>query len=127
MIRQTTHTVAATLMLTGLFLATPVLAFNPQPEPPAKTKLNQASHPAAFDVFLPSGQKQRAFLRGNQLILIGLRGGTAPAPDGQYRGPKGGIIVQGGLIVQGGRVGPGSTKTLKQAPSKQGTALPAVQ
>lgn len=114
MIRHSVHAIAAAITLTGLFLATPANAFNPQPEPPAK-KMQQQSHPAAFDVFLPNGQKQKAFIRGNQMILIGLRGGTSPAPDGQYRGPKGAIIVQGGRIASG------------HDAQKKGLLLPAVQ
>ena len=125
--RYSILTMTATVALAGLFQSAPVSAFNPQPDPPGKTLSKQATTPAAFDVFLPSGKKQRAFVRGNQLILIGMRGGATPAPDGQYRGSKGGIVVQGGIIVQGGRVGPGSANALKQKPSKQGSALPAVQ
>ncbi len=121
MIRPSTLGIAATAMLACLFLTAPANAFNPQPDPPGKTKLNQASHPAAFDVFLPNGQKQRAFMRGNQLILIGMRGGTAPAPDGKYRKGQGSIVVQGGLIVQGGRISSGHDA------QKKGLLLPAVQ
>jgi hypothetical protein len=57
---------------------------------------------AAVDYFMPNGQKVRAEIRGNQFILIGMRG-PQPAPDGTYRGPDGrSIIVQRGIIVQQG-------------------------
>lgn len=124
--------IASVGTLASLWQTVPAMAFNPQPDPPGKTLSKQASHPAAFDVFLPNGQRQQAMVRGNQLILIGMRGGTAPAPDGKYRRQQGSIVVQGGLIVQGGRVAsPAGSRMLNPQPlppkSKQGSALPAVQ
>lgn len=74
---------------------------------------------AQVDYFNERGQKVRAEVRGNQFILIGLRG-PQPAPDGTYRGPDGRTFaVQKGIIVQQGAgqmTKPGEKKGLNPQP-----------
>jgi len=81
---------------------------------------------AAVDYFSPSGEKVKAEVRGNQFILIGLRG-PQPAPDGTYRGPDGrSIIVQRGIIVQQGAgqmMKPGEAKGFNPQPDPPGKPM----
>lgn len=77
---------------------------------------------AAYEFyFTEKGQKVQGEMRGNQFILIGLRGNPERAPDGTYKTLGGEIIVvKGGLIVQGGKTIPGASKMLNPQPLPPG-------